>query len=342
MENLSLTANQLYQKLKDVKIGGNTCLYDEKKCEEIAPIIKKIYQLKKEKNAIILAHSYVTPDIIYGVSDYSGDSYQLAKDAAKNDAEVIVFAAVKFMAETAKILSPKKKVYIPSPFNGCSLADSIDQKTIKKLKQQYPDYTFVCYINTTAEIKAECHTCVTSSNVYDIVEKIPSDKIFFVPDKLMGLNVQDEMKRRRVKKDIKLYDGTCYVHQQYNPEMIDYLRSTHQGLTVLAHPECSPAVAKKSDFVGSTSQMMNFVKKSSKETFLMLTECGLTGRLESEVPEKKFIGSCTQCRYMKSNTLTDILRTLQDPRPWDEVTLDLAVIDAARSSIEQMFRYVEG
>lgn len=340
--SLMMTAEDLHLKLGRVKIGGTSCKFTLDKCREMTPLINQINELKIKKNAVILAHSYVSPEIIYGVADFKGDSYQLSKDASKTQADIIVFSAVRFMAETAKILSPAKKVLIPSQFSGCSLADSITAQEVKRLKKQYPQHVFVCYINTTADVKAECHTCVTSSNVYDIIEKIPSDKIYFLPDKLMGENVKVEMSVRGVNKEILLYHGTCYVHEQYDPEMIKYLRLEHPGLKVLSHPECNSKVVGLSDYVGSTSQMMRYVKEDKGDTYFLLTECGLTGRLEAEAPHKKFVGSCTQCRYMKSNTLEDIYRVLNAPRPFDEIVLDEEVRHKALNSIEKMFEYVEG
>ena len=195
-----ITAQELYEKLQHVTASGSTCKYTLEKCEELAPKLNEINELKKEKNAVILVHSYVDPEIVYGIADYTGDSYALSKNAVEADADIIVFVAVKFMGETAKILNPTKDVLIPSELNGCSLADSITGDDIRKLKEQYPDYTYVCYINTTADVKAECDVCVTSGNVYNIVENLPTDKIFFLPDKLMGLNIIDEMKRRGVEK----------------------------------------------------------------------------------------------------------------------------------------------
>ena len=336
-----MTAESLYQNLANVKIGGSICKFTLEKCREIAPLVNEINELKKQKNAVVLAHSYVSPEIVYGVADFKGDSYQLSKNASKTDADIIVFSAVKFMAETAKILSPTKKVYIPSQFNGCTLADSITGEKVKQLKKKYPDHTFVCYINTTAEVKAECHTCVTSSNVYDIIEKIENDKIYFLPDRLMGENIKIEMTKRGIDKTILLYDGTCYVHEEYDPELIEYLRLEHPGLRVLSHPECSPSVAKLSDYVGSTSQMMNYVKRDAGETYFLLTECGLTSRLEVEVPHKKFVGACTQCRYMKSNTLKDILRVLKNPKSFDEILFPEDIRERALKSIKNMFFYVE-
>jgi quinolinate synthase len=199
----------------------------------------------------------------------------------------------------------------------------------------------VCYINTTADVKAECDVCVTSSNVYHIVETIPSDKIYFLPDKLMGQNLKVEMERRGVHKDIQVYDGTCYVHEEYDPEMVRFLRLKFPGVKVLSHPECNPGIIKVSDYVGSTSQMLDYVEKSKDSRFAMLTECGLSSRLQVEFPEKQIVGSCTMCKYMKSNSLEGILRVLLKPRPEDEVTLDEDVRVRALRCIDAMFEYVE-
>lgn len=333
------TADSLFEKLKDVKLGGTTCLYPIEKCEELAPKINRVNVLKKEKNAVILAHSYVSPEIIRGVSDFVGDSYELSKLAKQASADTIVFTAVKFMAETAKLLNPDKEVLIPSKVNGCSLADSITGKQVNALRDKYPDYTFVCYINTTADVKAECDVCVTSSNVYHIIEAIENDKIFFLPDALMGKNIINYLNDKGIKKDVKLWDGTCYVHEEYDPEMIQYIRSQHDGVKVLTHPECDENVLKNSDFVGSTSQMVNYVKDTEAPSYFMLTECGLTARMQAEDPDKRFVGSCTMCKYMKSNTLDDIERVLTQPDADDIVSLDDTTRDRAVKCIEAMFHY---
>ncbi len=337
-----MTADILFNKLKTVKLNSGACVYTFEKCEAMLPLINAINAIKAEKNAVILAHSYVTPEIVYGVADFTGDSYGLSKDAMSTKAQTIVFAAVKFMGETAKILNPEKEVLIPGKLSGCSLADAVTGTQVKALKAQYPDYAFVCYINTTADVKAECDVCVTSSNVYAIVEKIPNDKIFFLPDKLMGQNLQEEMQRRGVRKDIKLYHGVCYVHEQYDPEMIQFMRVKFPKVKVVSHPECSPSIIRASDYVGSTNQMMDYVAKSKDEQFLMLTECGLTSRLEVEMPYKQFVGSCTMCKYMKSNTLENILRVLVKPDAEDKVSLDPQIMQKARHCIDEMFRYTEG
>jgi quinolinate synthase len=336
-----MTAEELYEKLRDVKVNGSFCAYSLEKCASLVPMINAINEIKKTRNAVILAHSYVAPEIVYGVADFTGDSYGLSKDAMGTTAKTIVFSAVRFMGETAKILNPDKEVLIPGKAPGCTLADSVTGDDVRRLKQRFPDHAFVCYINTTADVKAECDVCVTSSNVYDIVERFPNDKIVFLPDKLMGKNLRDEMERRGVKKDIQLYDGVCYVHEQYDPEMVTYMRMKFPGLEVVSHPECSAPVAGASDFVGSTSQILTHVGKSKHDTFLVLTECGLINRLEAEHPKKRFVGSCTMCKYMKSNTLEDILRVLVKPRPEDRVELDEEVRVKALRSIEAMFRYTE-
>lgn len=336
-----ITATELFEKLKNVKIGGTTCLFTQEKCEKLTPLINEINSLKKEKNAVILAHSYVSPEIIFGVADFVGDSYELSKKAVEAKADTIVFSAVKFMADTAKLLNPSKTVLIPGKNNGCSLADSITGKQVKELRKKYADYTFVCYINTTADVKAECDVCVTSSNVYDIVEKIDNKNIYFLPDKLMAKNVINEMNLRNVDKNIEYWDGTCYVHEEYDSDMITYLRNEYKSVKVLSHPECSPQVLQASDYVGSTSQMINYVKESKEDTFLMLTECGLTSRLEVEVPNKKFVGTCTMCRYMKSNSLEDILRVLKSPDKEDIIEIDTITRKNALSCINKMFEFTK-
>lgn len=339
MNPTTATPEALFNKLSSVSIGASTCRYTIDKCREMAPIINRIQELKRERNAVILAHSYVSPEIIYGVADFSGDSYGLSKDAMSTNADIIVFVAVKFMAETAKILNPTKDVYITANNPGCTLADSINGDDVRRLKREFPDYTYMCYINTTADVKAECDVCVTSSNVYNIVERYPSDKIYFLPDKLMGFNIIEEMKRRGVKKDIKLWHGTCYVHEDYDPDMVTFLRAKHPGLKVLSHPECSPGVLHASDYVGSTTQLLKYVENHEDKSYLMLTECGLTARLQVELPDKVFVGSCTMCKYMKSNSLENILRVLTHPEARDRIDLDPALMERAKRCIDAMFQY---
>ena len=306
-------------------------------CREIAPLTLEINQLKKEKDAVILTHSYVEPEIIYGVGDFKGDSYYLSEKARESRAKVIVFAGVVFMAETAKILSPDALVVVPDRHSGCSLADSIDGDGVRRLKRLYPDATVVCYINSTADVKAESDVCVTSSNVYDIVANLPARRVLFVPDRLMAENVRAEMKRRGVDKEIVSSDGTCMVHDQFTPAQIADARAQFPGLKVVAHPECTADVAAVADFVGSTTAMMKYVKTTPAPYFLMLTECGLVSRLQVEDPEKNFIGGCRLCPYMKMNTLEKVRDALKAPRPEQIITLDEDLRQRAARCIDRMF-----
>ncbi len=334
-----ISAEKLHETLKNIKVGGNVCHYSLRKCAELAPLINEINDLKEKKNAIILVHSYVSPEILYGVGDFAGDSYFLSKKAMETKADIIVFAAVRFMGETAKILNPQKEVLIPGLLDGCTLADSVNGEQVKALKHEFPNYTFVCYVNTSAAVKAECDVCVTSANAYDIIQNIPNENIYFLPDKLMGLNLIEEMKDRKVKKNIKYWEGTCYVHEEYDEEEIFRVKMEYPDAKIVSHPECTPNVCERSDFVGSTSQMLDYMRKTDAKEFLMLTECGLSSRLQVEFPDKKLVGSCRMCRYMKSNTLEDILRVLKNPTDRDKVVIPEDIRHQAFKSLEAMFLY---
>ena len=336
-----ITAEQLHQTLQHVKAGGSVCQYSFKKCEELTPVINEILELKAEKNAIILAHSYVSPEIVYGVGDFVGDSYYLSEKAMQTKADTIVFAAVRFMGETAKILNPEKEVLIPALLDGCSLADSITANQVRALRQEFPGYTFVCYINTSAEVKAQCDVCVTSANVYKVVENIPNDKIYFLPDKFMGQNLENAMKRRGVVKDIRYYTGTCYVHEGYTVDEIYKIRLEYPEAKIVSHPECNTAIIDHSDFVGSTEQMLKYMRETEAPEFLMLTECGLSSRLQVEFPDKRLVGSCTMCKYMKSNSLEDIRRVLKNPEARDRVVIAEETRKRALKSLEAMFYYAK-
>ncbi len=335
----TITAEDLHEKLKHVKMGGTACHYSLKKCQEFVPLINEINHLKKKQNAVVLVHSYVSPEIIYGVADFVGDSYGLSRNAMDTDAKTIIFVAVRFMGETAKILNPHKEVLIPSELNGCTLADAISAAQVRELRKQYPEHTFVCYINTTAEVKAECDVCVTSANANKIIAALPTDKVYFLPDKLMGENIKNELKKRGVSKDIQYYPGTCYVHEEFDPEMIRRVRLEYPGVKVVSHPECTPEVIRESDFVGSTSQMLKFMETTSDKTFLMLTECGLGARLQVEFPDKRLVATCAQCKYMKSNTLEDVRRVLKGPSEEDRIEVPEAIRARALGCIEKMFLY---
>lgn len=330
-------AERLFRALMHVECDPRGRRWNFDTCREIAPLTLEINRLKREKDAVILTHSYVEPEIIYGVGDFKGDSYYLSEAARKSRAKVILFAGVVFMAETAKILSPESTVIVPDRHSGCSLADSIDGEGVRRLKALYPDATVVCYINSTAEVKAESDVCVTSGNVYDIVAKLPSRRIVFVPDRLMAENIRAELKQRGVAKEIISSDGTCVVHDEFTPEQIAQARAQFPGLKVVVHPECTPEVAAAADFVGSTGAMMKYVKSTTAPYFLMLTECGLVGRLEVESPEKNFIGGCRLCPYMKLNSLEKIRDALAAPRSDQIITLDEDLRRRAARCIDRMF-----
>jgi quinolinate synthase len=338
-----MTVDQLYNQLKKIKFEKSENREElHQFCEDKIPLINEIRELKAEKNALILAHTYVSPEIIYGVSDHTGDSYGLSKNARDAKEDLIIFSAVRFMGETAKILSPNKKVIVPADDGGCTLADSITASDVEKLKSEYPDYTFVCYINTTVAVKAACDLVVTSSNVYDIIENLDTDKIYFVPDRLMGLNIISEMKNRGVEKDIKLWTGTCYVHEEFDPAIIESSRRMYPGLRILAHPECDPQITNEADYVGSTTQMYDYVvEKGNDPSYLVFSECGLASRLEAEKGPFSIVGSCAFCKYMKSNSLENILRVLKNPRAEDYIHVEEADQERALKSLNRMFAEVE-
>ncbi len=310
-------------------------------CREIAPLTLEINRLKQEKNAVILTHSYVEPEIIYGVGDFKGDSYYLADQARRARADVIVFAGVVFMAETAKILSPQAQVIVPDRDSGCTLADSINGEDVRNLKALYPDAAVVCYINCTAEVKAESDVCVTSSNVYNIIAALPQQRIVFVPDRLMADNIRRELADRGIDKEIISSDGTCVVHEEFTAAQIAEARRTFPGLKIVAHPECTEEVAELADFLGSTGEMMKYVKSTDAPYYLMLTECGLVSRLTVEDPDKNFIGGCRLCPYMKRNSLLKIRNALADPQPDQVISLDANLSRRAAHCIERMFELAD-
>ena len=330
-------AGRLLTALMHVECDPRGRKWNFESCREIAPLTLAINRLKKEKDAVILAHSYADPEIVYGVGDFRGDSYYLSMAAKKSRAKVIVFAGVVFMAETAKILSPDAQVVVPDRGSGCSLADSMDGATLRKLKALYPDATVVCYINSTAEVKAESDVCVTSANAFHIAANLPARRILFVPDRLMAENLRAEFRRRGVDKEIISSDGTCFVHDEFTLAQVAEARAQFPGLKVVAHPECVAEVAAVADFVGSTGAMMKYVKQTVAPYFLMLTECGLVSRLEVEAPEKHFIGGCRLCPYMKLNSLEKVRDALAAPRPDQIVTLDEGLRLRGARCIERMF-----
>ena len=293
------------------------------------PLIAKINKLKKEKNAVILAHSYMTPEIYHCVADIVGDSLKLAKESQKAKADIIIMCGVHFMAETAKILNPDKKVLIPDMSAGCSLAEAITGEDVRLLKQKYPGVPVVSYVNTSADVKAETDICCTSSNAVEIVESLGVDKVIFLPDEYLGKNVAAQTKVK-----IITFHGTCIVHERFTPEEIREYRKNYPGIVVLAHPECPPEVVAEADYTGSTSKMSNYVRDKQPKKVLMVTECSMSDNVAIENPNVEMIKPCNLCPYMKKITLQGIYNSLTNGT--DEVKLTDAVMDKARLSISRM------
>ena len=293
------------------------------------PLVEKINKLKKEKNAVILAHSYMTPEIYHCVADIVGDSLKLAKESQKAKADIIIMCGVHFMAETAKILNPNKKVLIPDMSAGCSLAESITGEDVRLLKQKYPGVPVVSYVNTSADVKAETDICCTSSNAVEIVESLGVDKVIFLPDEYLGKNVAAQTKVK-----IITFHGTCIVHERFTPEEIREYRKNYPGIVVLAHPECPPEVVAEADYTGSTSKMSNYVRDNKPKKVLMVTECSMSDDVAIENPEVEMIKPCNLCPYMKKITLQGIYNSLVNGT--EEVELTEAVMDKARLSIKRM------
>ena len=296
-----------------------------------APYIEAINILKKEMNAAILAHNYQTPEIFHCISDVRGDSLQLAKEASKVDSEIILQCGVHFMAETSKLLNMSKMVLIPSLQAGCSLASSITGKDVIKLKEDNPGIPVVTYVNTSAEVKAESDICCTSSNAVDIVNSFDSEQVIFIPDEYLALNVAKE-----TKKEIILWKGRCEVHEKFTPEEIREYRINEPGVQVIAHPECPPSVIAESDFSGSTSAMINWVRKNQPKKVLMVTECSMSDNVSIENPNVDFVRPCNLCPHMKQITLENILESLWNKQY--EINIDKDTAERALQSVNNMIK----
>jgi quinolinate synthase len=331
-EFINYSKNEIEKEIDRLQKNMETLKWSREDCSLIAPLTLEINKLKKEKNAVILAHSYQMPQIVFGVADFVGDSYDLSRKAMKAKADIIVFCGVKFMAETAKLLNHQTMVLLPSLEAGCSLADGINAKDVQGLKTNYPKSPVVCYINTSAAVKAECDVCVTSANAVNIIRKLESDTVIFIPDKHMANNLGS-----LTEKKIIGWDAECIVHDQFTPEHIKALREQYKGIKILAHTECDPSVAGLADLVGGTGDMIRFVQHSESKDFALITECGLSERLRVEFPEKNFYGSCILCPYMKTIDLEKIRQVLLKPNKDQIIEIPDEIQQQAKKSLKRMF-----
>ncbi len=294
-----------------------------------APYVRAINALKKERNAVILGHNYMTPEIFHGVSDFVGDSLQLAMKASDVKEDVIVQAGVHFMAETSKILSPQKTVLMPDMDAGCSLAESITAEGVEEMRAKYPGAPVVSYVNTTAEVKAASDICCTSSNAVQIVNAMDSDTVIMTPDQYLAQNVANES-----HKNVVYWPGSCIVHEQYTAKDLRDFREWNPGTQLIAHPECTPDVVAEADFSGSTSGIIKYVHDKKPERAMLITECSMASNIADELTEVEFVGPCNMCPYMKKITLEKILYVLHTMEGQVEVDEDVAA--KARKSVQAM------
>ena len=294
--------------------------------------ITEINKLKREKNAVILAHCYQNIEIDE-VADYVGDSLYLSQMAARTDADIIIFAGVYFMAQTAKILNPSKKVILPNLNAGCDMADMINLQQLREFKSKYPNIPTVCYINSTAEVKSECDICCTSSNAIQIVKSLNAPKVLFLPDRNLGRWVEKQLGN----VEVITYNGYCPIHDRFDPFSIRETAYVYRNALVLAHPECPEDFSSRADYVGSTSGIMNFVKNSNEKQFIVATEKGVLDRLKRDNPNKQFYyihDVPSICQSMKLNTVLDIYYALKNETP--EITVDEEIAQKALKCIERM------
>ena len=294
-----------------------------------APYIYEINKLKKQKNAVILAHNYQTPEIYHGISDYSADSLALAIEASKTKANLIIMCGVHFMAETAKLMSPDKKVLLPDMKAGCSLSSSITGDDVRELKRKNPGVPVVSYVNTSADVKAETDVCCTSANAVKIVNSLKVKRVIFLPDDYLAKYVASQ-----TNVEIISWKGTCEVHEKFTDTEINEIRKNNPDIKVIAHPECPPDVIKASDFAGSTSGMIKYVKDNQPKKVMMVTECSMSDNIQVDNPNVEFIRPCNLCPHMKRITLPKILDCLKNET--NEIIMSKETIEKARKSVERM------
>ena len=320
-EQLNINSKKIYKKISKY--------IPEIEWKIHAPLIEKINKLKKEKNAVILAHNYQTPEIYHGVADIAADSLALAVEAAKTSADIIILCGVHFMAETAKLMSPEKKVLIPDMTAGCSLAESLTGEDVRLLKKQYPGVPVVSYVNTSADVKAETDVCCTSANAVKVVESLKTDRVIFLPDQHLANYVA-----KQTKVKIISWKGSCIVHEQFSPKEIQDIRDANPGIKVIGHPECPAEVLDACDFAGSTGGMIEYVKKNQPKKVMLVTECSMSDNVQADNPKVEFIKPCNLCPYMKKITLQKILNCLENET--NEIFIDKRIAKAARKSVQRM------
>ena len=294
-----------------------------------APLIHKINMLKKQKNAVLLAHNYQTPEIFHGVADIAADSLALAIEAEKTEADIIVLCGVHFMAETAKLMNPYKKVLLPDMNAGCSLASSITGKDVKLLKEKYPGVPVVTYVNTSAEVKAESDICCTSANAVRVVESLGVNKVIFLPDQYLAKYVST-----KTKVQIISWIGTCIVHERFSSQEIKDIKKQNPEIVILSHPECPAEVIAASDYTGSTSGMSEYVKKNQPNKVMLVTECSMSDNVQVDNPNVQFIKPCNLCPHMKTITLSKILDCLE--KETNEILIPEIISKRARRAVERM------
>ena len=294
-----------------------------------APLIHKINKLKKEKNAVVLAHNYQTPEIFYGIADIAADSLALAVEAEKTSANIIVMCGVHFMAETAKLMNPNKKVLLPDMGAGCSLASSITGNDVKMLKEKYPGVPVVTYVNTSADVKAESDVCCTSANAVKVVESLGVDKVIFLPDHYLANYVQ-----KNTKVKIISWQGTCIVHEKFTGKEVENIKKENPDIKIIAHPECPPDVISASDFAGSTSSMVKYVKEKQPKKVLLVTECSMSDNVQADNPNVQFIKPCNLCPHMKKITLNKVYECLKNET--NEIKIGHNIAEMARKSVQRM------
>ena len=320
-EQFNITTSEIYKKISKY--------VPEIEWKVHAQLIEKINKLKKEKNAIILAHNYQTPEIYHGVADVAADSLALAVEASRTSADIIIMAGVHFMAETAKLMNPNKKIFIPDMNAGCSLAASLTGDDVRLLKKKYPGVPVVSYVNTSADVKAETDICCTSANAVKVVESLKTDKVIFLPDQHLANYVA-----KQTKVKIISWKGSCIVHEQFSAKEIQDIRDSNPGIKVIGHPECPSDVLDACDFAGSTGGMIDYVKKHQPKKVMLVTECSMSDNVQADNPNVEFIKPCNLCPYMKKITLQKILDCLENET--NEIFIEEKMAKAARQSVQRM------